>query len=92
MRWQPNTWDGTTLSEINENCFDGSAARLLLDNFEARGLHISENSTFVDVGGAWTGVTIHLAEACPGATDIHGLTISLPSGALDLVVDDILFE
>ena len=129
VRWEPNTWGDTSLSEIDENCFDGSAACLLLDNFEASGLHITyrhvfpvdtfetlslhmrtvsgtgtvqvaprtedarcENSAFVDVGEAWTDVTITLAEACPGAADIHGLTISLPTGALDLVIDDILFE
>ena len=49
-------------------------------------------STFADVAETWSSVTIDLAESCPDTDDIHGLTISLPSGALDVVVDEIFFE
>ena len=46
VRWEPNTWGDTVLSEIDKNCADGSASCLLLDNFEAGGLHITYRHIF----------------------------------------------
>lgn len=51
-----------------------------------------ENPTTVAVDPGWTAVDIEIAASCPGANRIQGLTISRPSGAMDLVVDQIHFE
>jgi len=48
--------------------------------------------TVVDVSVEWTAVTIDVAASCPGVADLHGLTISRPSAAMDLLVDEIRYE
>lgn len=129
VRWDPNTWGDTTLSETADGCAGGSGSCLLLRRFEGSGLHLtyrhvfpvetfstlslslraasgggsvevaprSEDSrcagpTTVDVTASWGFVDIDVAASCPDTEWIHGLTISHPSSAMDLVVDDVLFE
>ena len=129
VRWEPNTWGGTTLSETGEGCADASASCVLLSDFAGSGLHVTyrhvfptttfstltlqlraasgsgeiqvaprseearcANSTFVEVGAEWAPVEIDLAASCPDTSDLRGLTISVPSATLDLMVDEIRFE
>ena len=129
VRWEPNTWGGTSLSEIGEGCADASASCVLLQSFEGSGIHITyrhifptstfarlrmslrtrsgsgtvevaprseesrcANPTVVDVGPEWTALDIDVAASCSDTTMVHGLTISLPSAPMDLLVDEIRFE
>jgi hypothetical protein len=43
-------------------------------------------------GAEWLPVEIDIAQSCPDTSDLHGLTISVPSATLDLMVDEIRFE
>lgn len=129
VRWEPNTWGDTTMTEIGDGCAESSASCLLLTSFEGSGLHITYRHVFpvdtfsklslqvrarsgggtlevaprteasrcdvpttVDVGDGWTTVDIDVAASCPGGEPIHGLTISRPNAAMDVVVDEIRFE
>ena len=51
-----------------------------------------DQPTTVTVGSEWVEVDIDVAASCPGVSDIHGLTISRASDAMDLVVDEVRFE
>ena len=51
-----------------------------------------EVPTTVVVGSEWVQVELDVAASCPGFNEIHGLTVSRPSSAMDLVVDEIRFE
>jgi hypothetical protein len=129
VRWEPNTWGDTVLSETSDGCADDSESCLLLTNFAGSGLHVTYRSPFpidtfsqlllevrtqagtgtvevaprsqesrcanpttVQVAGDWTAVEIDVAQSCPDAPEIHGLTINMPSGPMDLVVDEIRYE
>ncbi len=129
VRWEPNTWGSTTLSEVSAGCADDSSSCLLLSNFEGSGLHITyrhvfptatfsrlslqlraqsgggqlevaprsedarcANPTTVQVGDQWDLVEIDVPDSCPDTSELHGLTISLPSAAMDLLVDEIRYE
>jgi len=129
VRWDPNTWGGTSLSETTDGCAGGSASCLLLEEFEGSGLHLTYRHVFpvstfdtlslalrtaggsgtvevaprteesrcalpttVDVTETWSEFEIDVAASCPDVSWIHGLTISRPSGPMDLLADDIIFE
>ncbi len=129
VRWDSNTWGGTTLSETSDGCAENSASCLRLNNFGDSGLHLTyrspfpvdtfttlslalridsgtgtvnvaprteegrcTNTTDVDVGTDWTTAEIDLAASCPDATVLQGLTVSWPSGPMDLMLDEIFFE
>ncbi len=129
VRWDSNTWGGTSLSEVGDGCAEGSASCLRLTGFEGSGLHLTyrhvfptttfgqltlqlrtssgsgqvdvaprseearcANTTTAEVGPDWTTVTIDVAASCTDTDWVHGLTISQPSAAMDLMVDEIRFE
>ena len=50
------------------------------------------NPTTVDLGPDWRLVDIDVAASSPGIPDIHGLTSSLSSAPVDLLVDEIRFQ
>ena len=46
VRWEPNTWGGASLSEINAGCAESSPSCLLVSGFEGSGLHITYRHVF----------------------------------------------
>ncbi|MBU1535028.1 hypothetical protein KKF84_06895 [Myxococcota bacterium] len=50
------------------------------------------NMTEVPVTGEWTTATIDVAASCPDTEWLHGLTISHASTAMDLYLDEIVFD
>lgn len=46
VRWTPNAWGSTTLSEVTDNCAAGSRSCLQLANFDSSGLHITYRHIF----------------------------------------------
>ena len=50
------------------------------------------NPTLVEVSDEWTTAQIDVGSSCPDSADLHGLTVSMASGPMDLMLDEILFE
>ncbi|MBN2804086.1 MAG: hypothetical protein JXR91_13410 [Deltaproteobacteria bacterium] len=50
-----------------------------------------ENPTTITVSKQWETYQINIQESCPGVTDLRGLTISHPSGDMNLMLDKIKF-
>jgi hypothetical protein len=46
VRWEPNTWGSTSLSEIRVDCADASDSCLLLSGFANSGLHVTYRHPF----------------------------------------------
>jgi hypothetical protein len=46
VRWEPNTWGDTNLSETGDGCADASESCLLLADFAGSGLHVTYRSPF----------------------------------------------
>jgi hypothetical protein len=49
-------------------------------------------TTDVEVGTDWVTAEIDIAASCPDATEVQGLTVSWPSGPMNLMLDEIVFE
>jgi expansin (peptidoglycan-binding protein) len=46
VRWESNTWGGTTLTESTSDCAGGSVSCLLLQSFGDSGIHLTYRHTF----------------------------------------------
>ena len=51
-----------------------------------------DNTTDAVIGAEWTQIEIDLTSSCPGEHELTGLTISHPTEAFDLVLDEIRFR